>query len=74
LQVPTISEHSSEIDALYSLIPEANKYLKLIQDAVSTYKPCSQENCSCHASVIEKDLSPFKSGITKDMINSVKDK
>jgi hypothetical protein len=56
------------------LIPETNKYLKLIQDAVSAYKPCPQENCSCHSSVIEKDLSPFMSGITKDMINSVKDK
>jgi protein glucosyltransferase len=38
------------------------------------YNPCSQENCSCHTSVIEKDLSPFKNGITKAMINSVKDK
>jgi protein glucosyltransferase len=56
------------------LIPEANEYLKLIQDAVSAYKSCSQENCSCYLSVIENDLLPFKSGITEDMINSVKDK
>ncbi|XP_033610880.1 O-glucosyltransferase rumi homolog isoform X2 [Cryptotermes secundus] len=62
----------SEYTSIYS--KETNKYLKLIQDAVSEFKPCSQENCSCHSSVIAKDLLPFKYGITKDMINSVKDK
>jgi len=49
-------------------------YLKLIQDSVSAYKPCPQESCNCYSSVIDKDLSPFKSGITKDMINSIKNK
>ena len=58
----------------YLLIPEENMYLKLIQDSVSAYKPCPQESCNCYSSVIDKDLSPFKSGITKDMINSVMNK
>lgn len=53
---------------------EENMYLKLIQESVSAYKPCPQESCYCYSSVIDKDLSPFKSGITKDMINSIKNK
>ncbi|KAJ9581867.1 hypothetical protein L9F63_003798 [Diploptera punctata] len=51
-----------------------NELLKQIQEAVNNYEPCVQNNCSCYSSVIEIDLKPFRSGITKNMIDSISDK
>ncbi|KAF7689572.1 hypothetical protein HF521_012925 [Silurus meridionalis] len=44
------------------------KYLTQISEATRNYQPCSQENCSCHISVLKEDLKPFSSGITKDLM------
>lgn len=53
---------------------ETNLFLKDYKQALENYVPCTQANCSCHTSTIEKDLSFFKSGITKEMIDSVRGK
>ena len=53
---------------------DTNELLKHIQNAVDSYEPCIQNNCSCYSSVIKADLEPFQSGITKEMIDSISDK
>lgn len=45
-----------------------NKYVALIQEALASYEPCQQANCSCHADVLKADLRPFQTGITERMI------
>ncbi|XP_065095116.1 O-glucosyltransferase rumi homolog [Ochlerotatus camptorhynchus] len=45
-----------------------NKYVTLIQEALASYTPCRQANCSCHADVLKSDLRPFKTGITQQMV------
>lgn len=55
-----------------TFILEVNTFTKFILDALSTYEPCKSENCSCHIGVLQADLEPFKKGITKEMIDSVK--
>ncbi|XP_035390709.1 protein O-glucosyltransferase 1 [Electrophorus electricus] len=44
------------------------KYLSKIAAATKQYQPCSQENCSCHISVLKSDLLPFQNGISKELI------
>ncbi|XP_053471718.1 protein O-glucosyltransferase 1 isoform X3 [Ictalurus furcatus] len=44
------------------------KYLIQISEATKNYQPCSQENCSCHISVLKEDLKPFSNGITKELM------
>ncbi|XP_038073403.1 protein O-glucosyltransferase 1-like [Patiria miniata] len=50
--------------------PEAKwqPYLDAISSAVMQYKDCEQDSCTCHDSVIEKDLSVWreKGGITQE--------
>ncbi|XP_067684797.1 protein O-glucosyltransferase 1-like [Haliotis asinina] len=41
------------------------KYLDKIDEAVRNYEECQQDDCSCHSSVIEEDLLPWKDGITR---------
>ena len=36
------------------------------------YKPCPENKCSCHYGQIISDLKPFKTGITKNMIEEAK--
>lgn len=48
------------------------KYLKKIEKAVKEYKDCTQDECSCHRSVIEEDLAPWKNGITEEVFNTAK--
>lgn len=45
-----------------------NKYITLIQEALDSYVPCRQSNCSCHADVLKSDLRPFRTGITQQMV------
>uniref|UniRef100_W5MHY0 Protein O-glucosyltransferase 1 n=1 Tax=Lepisosteus oculatus TaxID=7918 RepID=W5MHY0_LEPOC len=44
------------------------KYFDKITKATSHYEPCSVKNCSCHLSVLENDLRPFRGGISKDLL------
>lgn len=55
-------------------IPESNEISSKIATALENYKPCSQENCSCHIDTLRGNLKPFKAGITKEMLDSVRDK
>lgn len=41
-----------------------------IKLAETHYNACNSDNCSCHAIVIENDLAPFRSGITKVMVEN----
>ncbi|KAJ8734837.1 hypothetical protein PYW08_014087 [Mythimna loreyi] len=45
------------------------KIKKYIDLAVDQYVPCKSEHCSCHSSVIDQDLAPFKDGITKELFD-----
>lgn len=38
------------------------------------YVPCNLSSCSCHIDVLNNDLKPFQKGITKDMIDAVRNK
>uniref|UniRef100_H3CYA4 Protein O-glucosyltransferase 1 n=1 Tax=Tetraodon nigroviridis TaxID=99883 RepID=H3CYA4_TETNG len=39
-----------------------------ISDAVKGHIPCSSDNCSCHLSVIQDDLRPFKGKISENLM------
>ncbi|XP_020366799.2 protein O-glucosyltransferase 1 isoform X2 [Rhincodon typus] len=45
-----------------------HRYKDKISAAVGSYQPCIQHNCSCHQRVLEDDLSPFKQGISSDLM------
>lgn len=57
---------------------EANKqwitYIIQVEEAVASYKPCNPEKCSCHYPLIKKDLGTFKDGISKDLIQSARER
>ncbi|ROI37043.1 Protein O-glucosyltransferase 1 [Anabarilius grahami] len=42
--------------------------MRRITEATNNYQPCSQENCSCHLSVLNNDLRPFKNGISEGLM------
>ncbi|KAJ1111933.1 hypothetical protein NDU88_000205 [Pleurodeles waltl] len=42
-----------------------------IKTAVENYNPCERQNCSCHRSVLERDLAILRDGITKDLLSDV---
>lgn len=48
------------------MISELNELSSKITSALEQYVPCKRDNCSCHKSVINLDLAPFKDGITKE--------
>lgn len=48
------------------------KYLTVIQDAERDYKECNNTKNSCFRDVIIHDLSPFKKGISEEMIVAAK--
>lgn len=54
------------------IFSEENIYFSKIEEAVKSYKPCDEKNCGCHASSITASLYPFKDGITKEMLNNVR--
>ncbi|XP_049426509.1 protein O-glucosyltransferase 1 [Epinephelus fuscoguttatus] len=39
-----------------------------ISDAVKGHTPCNPVNCSCHLSVLQDDLRPFKGRISEDLM------
>ncbi|XP_066563080.1 protein O-glucosyltransferase 1 isoform X2 [Amia ocellicauda] len=43
------------------------KYIDKITEATQNYRPCETQNCSCHISVLQDDLSPFRVGISKQL-------
>ncbi|XP_045165596.2 protein O-glucosyltransferase 1-like [Mercenaria mercenaria] len=47
-------------------------YLRKIEKAVAEYQDCVHDDCSCYASVIEKDLEVWKDGISKENLESAK--
>ncbi|KAM9334410.1 protein O-glucosyltransferase 1 [Symphorus nematophorus] len=54
------------------LVPASGKQWKKIKekisDAVKGYTPCNPVNCSCHLSVLQHDLQPFKGKISEDVM------
>ncbi|XP_039765507.1 O-glucosyltransferase rumi homolog [Pararge aegeria] len=56
------NKYSKEVNEWHSRINT------LINTALDEYKPCVAKNCSCHKDVLNNDLLPFKSGITKEMV------
>ncbi|XP_013398028.1 protein O-glucosyltransferase 1 isoform X1 [Lingula anatina] len=56
--------------------PRWEKYYKKIENAVKNYKECIQEDCSCHAEVIEEDLAVWKKagGILKEKFDAAKER
>ncbi|KAH9634108.1 hypothetical protein HF086_001310 [Spodoptera exigua] len=52
-------------------LTESNDWSMQIKEQINTamnkYVLCKVENCSCHKSVIDEDLAPFKGGITKEL-------
>lgn len=50
------------------------KYLDLIEEANKKYKPCQQDNCSCHEGVIENDLRVWEHEkvITREQVAKAK--
>ncbi|CRL02068.1 CLUMA_CG015162, isoform A [Clunio marinus] len=66
-------EKKENCDIDKSNYDEATNLITLnIKDAVKSYIPCKSENCSCHVNVLKRDFEPFKTGITKDMIKSLR--
>ncbi|XP_064105982.1 O-glucosyltransferase rumi homolog [Macrobrachium nipponense] len=49
-------------------------YISKIEDAVSSYTQCDSTKCSCHYSLIKKDLATFKNGISKPLLHSARDR
>ncbi|CDQ68921.1 protein O-glucosyltransferase 1 [Oncorhynchus mykiss] len=43
-------------------------YLEKITKATQLYKPCSPYNCSCHLSVLNDDLRPFREGVSEELM------
>ncbi|XP_076579769.1 protein O-glucosyltransferase 1 isoform X1 [Chaetodon auriga] len=54
------------------LVPASGKQWKKltdkISDAVKGFTPCNPVNCSCHLSVLQHDLRPFKGKISEDVM------
>ncbi|XP_019967883.2 protein O-glucosyltransferase 1 [Paralichthys olivaceus] len=47
---------------------EWKKIRESISEAVAGFSPCSPVNCSCHLSVLQHDLRPFKGRISEDFM------
>ncbi|XP_033471365.1 protein O-glucosyltransferase 1 [Epinephelus lanceolatus] len=54
------------------LVPASGQQWKnirdTISDAVKGHTPCNPVNCSCHLSVLQDDLRPFKGRISEDLM------
>ncbi|KAL3045793.1 protein O-glucosyltransferase 1 [Trematomus bernacchii] len=57
---------------LLCLVPASGQPWKNIRDrisdAVKEHTPCNPVNCSCHLSVLQDDLQPFKGFISEDVM------
>ncbi|KAK9497368.1 hypothetical protein O3M35_004700 [Rhynocoris fuscipes] len=49
---------------------ENNGFIKQYENARSSYKNETCENCECYLNVIENDLKPFQNGITENMLEA----
>ena len=47
-------------------------FKKKISIAMAEYVPCKYQNCSCFTDLVKEDLKPFKTGITRDMLEKAK--
>ncbi|KAF4518703.1 hypothetical protein B566_EDAN013722 [Ephemera danica] len=63
----TKCDSSSQDETAEAIQIRREKYLKVIEKALSSYQPCNNSS-SCYLDVIKKDLAPFKGGITKEHI------
>eukprot|EP00066_Takifugu_rubripes_P003722 XP_003966517.2 PREDICTED: protein O-glucosyltransferase 1 [Takifugu rubripes] len=56
------------------LVPASGNQWKKLRDkissAVSGYIPCTSANCSCHLSVLQDDLRPFKFKISEELMDA----
>lgn len=43
-------------------------YLDKVARDVQEYDPCGPHNCSCHLSVLENDLNPFRGGLSEELM------
>ncbi|MPC32121.1 O-glucosyltransferase rumi [Portunus trituberculatus] len=48
-------------------------FIAKIDEAVSAYKPCAADKCSCHYHLIKDDLFVFKDGISKETLQSARE-
>ncbi|XP_023441060.2 protein O-glucosyltransferase 1 isoform X2 [Dasypus novemcinctus] len=46
-------------------------FIDQINRSLDDYEPCSSQNCNCYQGVIEQDLTPFRGGISKEMMAEV---
>lgn len=71
-------DYFMKLVTIYFFFSDANekwaKYITQIDDAVSRYKPCPSEKCSCHYHLIKKDLSAFEDGISKEAVQSARER
>ncbi|KAM9766345.1 protein O-glucosyltransferase 1 [Menidia menidia] len=44
------------------------KFREKISEAIKGYIPCNPVNCSCHLSVLQDDLQPFKGGVSETVM------
>ncbi|XP_022257572.1 O-glucosyltransferase rumi homolog [Limulus polyphemus] len=50
-------------------------YLEKLEQALKEYEPCNATDCSCHTSVISRDLAPWKKkGISQALIQAAKER
>ncbi|KAK1343922.1 hypothetical protein QTO34_014478 [Cnephaeus nilssonii] len=60
-----------EIYFLLSQSSKWNVFIDQINRSLENYEPCSSQNCSCYHGVIEEDLTPFRGGISRKMMEEV---
>lgn len=51
---------------------ESNELVSKINQALADYVACEEKNCGCHAATITQSLYPFQNGISKKMIDDVR--
>lgn len=51
---------------------DSNELIAKINRAVAEYQDCDGKKCGCHAGTITKSLYPFRNGISKQMIDDVR--
>ncbi|KAM6945547.1 protein O-glucosyltransferase 1 [Aplochiton taeniatus] len=58
----------------YSVADSQDKQWQRLRDKISKtvegHVPCSPHNCSCHLSVLQDDLRPFKGGVSQDLMSA----
>ncbi|KAJ3654915.1 hypothetical protein Zmor_014067 [Zophobas morio] len=65
---PKVSKYSKEVNTKYL------KYLKDFTTAKESYTPCDNTKCGCYSSEVANDLKVFNKGISKQMVDNIKNK